>query len=333
MLRTSAEWLKEYPYKILDADGWDRTNYDFSFNKEAITREEFINRIAHSTITVVQTIDICTTCDYNYLYKGLSLLESLRTHTNGFVLHWLCMDDKTYEAVAGLKMENVIPYSLKSLEYADAELLAAKNNPPSQYGDAYSQYCWCLTPYFVNYLLKTLCTPILYCDADIYFFDSAKKIFEAMQEKSVAIHTHRFSGEFDDNNPAGWYNVGVMAFNNDYDGLRMSELWKNWLLKTDHEYYEKYGTCGDQKYLNLFIPTLGRDKVCVFDEDAGIMHLAPWCTHNPENKPPLFYHFSHFRIEGDSWFDNIRGEWNPSAEPNIFPLYQQYFESYKKQSS
>ena len=48
--KTSAEWIKEVGYEILDPDGWDRTNYDYSFNKEKITMEEFQKRISLSTV-------------------------------------------------------------------------------------------------------------------------------------------------------------------------------------------------------------------------------------------------------------------------------------------
>ncbi len=52
--KTSAEWESEIPERydlvILDPDGWDRTNFDYSFNKERITKEEFDKRVAKSTI-------------------------------------------------------------------------------------------------------------------------------------------------------------------------------------------------------------------------------------------------------------------------------------------
>lgn len=52
MKKTSAEWLKELDFEveILDPDGWDRSNYDYSFNKEKITEEEFKKRLFGSTI-------------------------------------------------------------------------------------------------------------------------------------------------------------------------------------------------------------------------------------------------------------------------------------------
>lgn len=52
--KTSEQWLSEvdekYSLCILDPDGWDRNNFDYSFNKERITKEEFDTRVANSTI-------------------------------------------------------------------------------------------------------------------------------------------------------------------------------------------------------------------------------------------------------------------------------------------
>ena len=53
MKKVSSEWIKEYNVKILDPDGWDRKNYDYSFNKEKITRKEFERRLVLSTVRCV----------------------------------------------------------------------------------------------------------------------------------------------------------------------------------------------------------------------------------------------------------------------------------------
>lgn len=50
ILKTSEEWQKEYPNpKVLDPDGWDRGNWDFSWKEEKITIEEYKNRLMTST--------------------------------------------------------------------------------------------------------------------------------------------------------------------------------------------------------------------------------------------------------------------------------------------
>ena len=55
-LKTSQEWYdiipKEHNLEIIDPDGWDRTNYEFSFNKERISKDEFDRRLMSSTIMV-----------------------------------------------------------------------------------------------------------------------------------------------------------------------------------------------------------------------------------------------------------------------------------------
>lgn len=48
-LRTSYEWNKIYNRFITDPDGWDRSNFQYSFYEEKITEEEFTRRLLHST--------------------------------------------------------------------------------------------------------------------------------------------------------------------------------------------------------------------------------------------------------------------------------------------
>ena len=48
--KTSAEWIKEVGYEVLDPDGRDRANFDYSWNKEKITMAEFQRRLALSTV-------------------------------------------------------------------------------------------------------------------------------------------------------------------------------------------------------------------------------------------------------------------------------------------
>lgn len=47
--KTSAEWQKDCEYIVMDPDGWDRTNYDYSWNQEEITEQEFDKRLGQST--------------------------------------------------------------------------------------------------------------------------------------------------------------------------------------------------------------------------------------------------------------------------------------------
>ena len=55
-LKTSQDWLTAVQAEtgdtitIADPDGWDRKNYEYSFNEELISRQEFDVRLSHSTV-------------------------------------------------------------------------------------------------------------------------------------------------------------------------------------------------------------------------------------------------------------------------------------------
>jgi hypothetical protein len=286
-------------------------------------------------------MNFCTLSDKNYLLKGLALYESLKTTTKDFTLHWLCMDEETFNKLIAIKKKNqyfanIKPYSLSGLEYHYAELRRAKQNPPSKYGTQYSQYCWCMTPWFMNYLLQFQVTSgeyLMYIDSDIYFYGSPLHIISAMHGKPIGIHTHRFSTM--EERETGNYNVGVVVFKSgDEAAMKWSKMWKGWLLDPKNEYYEKYGTCGDQKYMDLCAVMMGTQNVSVFDVEGDILHYAPWCTHNPKHQKPLFFHFSHFNhnLEAGTWTDSNNGEWKPASEPDMKPYYENYFEAIKEMS-
>lgn len=51
-VRTSEEWMDflKPGARVLDPDGWDRQNFNYSWNEEPITSEEFENRFYQSTV-------------------------------------------------------------------------------------------------------------------------------------------------------------------------------------------------------------------------------------------------------------------------------------------
>jgi len=53
--KTSSEWAAERTgtrLVILDPDGWDRSDWQYSFFKEPITEREFLTRLSESTIRI-----------------------------------------------------------------------------------------------------------------------------------------------------------------------------------------------------------------------------------------------------------------------------------------
>ena len=57
--KTSQEWqslIKEVV--VYDPDGWDRNNYEYSWEQEQITIQEFFMRVAESTCIYPEGFDI-----------------------------------------------------------------------------------------------------------------------------------------------------------------------------------------------------------------------------------------------------------------------------------
>ena len=49
-IKTSADWQKELiEITVIDPDGWDRKNYQYSWHEELITKEEYLRRRSLST--------------------------------------------------------------------------------------------------------------------------------------------------------------------------------------------------------------------------------------------------------------------------------------------
>jgi len=51
--KTSAEWKKTLEFRdvdIIDPDGWDRADWEYSWEVERITRTQFLQRLCESTV-------------------------------------------------------------------------------------------------------------------------------------------------------------------------------------------------------------------------------------------------------------------------------------------
>lgn len=247
-----------------------------------------------------------TLSDYNYLKFGKALLESLKNNSSSnFTVFYLCIDDKTYEELMDYD-SRVIPIKLEEVLSKYPDLVKYKKTNP------YNAFCWTLASSFSLYLLehKEL-DHIMYVDSDIYFYQDPKLVFDEIENKSVGIIRHRHNTSL---SVDGEFNVGIIYFKNDTDGVDCLKWWNNAIiLGTNPE----LGTCGDQKYLEGFIPRFG-DSVCVIDET--IAHGAPWnfrlyvydyfdqdgsVIWGNKRQPLVFNHFSKFGYteDGRIWPD------------------------------
>ena len=61
------------------------------------------------------TKHVVTLSDHNYIVNGMCLYESLAKHSQDFILHYLCLNDQTYDKLSSLGLDNLICYSMQEL--------------------------------------------------------------------------------------------------------------------------------------------------------------------------------------------------------------------------
>jgi hypothetical protein len=228
----------------------------------------------------------CTLFDKNYLYKGLALYSSLHTHCKEFTLWILCMDEPTYSILERMRLENVRLIPLDDFE--DDALREAKPNR------TFAEYCWTSTAPLILFVIQNEPTAdlVAYLDADLFFYSNPQPIYDELGGGSTLIIRHRFSSQYEAlEETSGIYNVSMVIFRRDRDGLECLAWWKERVLEAcalDPE----AGLCGDQKYLDDW-PTRFRNVVVLQHKGGG---LAPWNISN--------YHLS--RKDGDTYVDSDR---------------------------
>jgi len=267
----------------------------------------------------------CALGDTRYLPHLMCLIDSVRSNfTEEYKLHILALDDNVREKISKLRSGNdLVIYSInqvnedfqiRSIRYSPPSREAISNAHASNKDPGFVQFCWALASCFTHWLMDRIKSSITYIDADIYFFNDIKPFYKELGDKSIGLVRHRIpylmsSGEF---------NVGIVHFEFDKFGRAALSKWKSFLVNGQNNYALCFGTCGDQKYLEV-IYGIFRDNVAIVDEKFG--HLAPWnvTQHKYEDGKILwedkrqelcYFHFAHFVIESDtSYRASYNNEW------------------------
>jgi len=188
-----------------------------------------------------------TLFDKNYLSRGLALYDSLLKHCDDFFIYILTLDEETKMFLTNKNKKNIHIISLNEIESFYPELAEIKKNR------SVAEYCWTLTPYSIQYTIKTFkldsCT---YLDADIYFYNNPKIIFDEAKGYSIIITEHRYTPKDDQTKTSGKYCVQFTYFKNDNDGMEALEWWRQRCGEWCYNRYED-GKFGDQKYLDDWI--------------------------------------------------------------------------------
>jgi hypothetical protein len=274
----------------------------------------------------------CTLSDNNYLLKGLTLYHSLKEHEEDFKLHYLCIDDTIYDKLISLNIDDIIPYKLSDLMKYDGKLSKTKENMK------YSDFCFSLASYFPNYILRNNKQNVYYLDSDLFFYRDLDIIEEEINGKSIGIirHRHVERGHY-----VGEYNVGLVYFKYNNIGIECSNQWWEWVINPTNKHYKEYGTCGDQKYLELF-DTYYNGHISVIENNSS--QVAPynfdkvdWSPFTKTNRKVIykgkkhdltFCHFMQFKPKPNGY--DATGEPNNQKFLNIDSVKFLYDEYYNK---
>ncbi len=248
--------------------------------------------------------------DKNYLSRGLTLYESIKSHVSTFKIFILCLDEFTYDFFKNKKDEynNVVLITLDEIESHNNQLKECKTNRSK------IEFYFTLSPYLPLFVIEKYEVPhICSMDADLLFFSSPEKIFKYLDTYSIIITPHKFTIAIEEVYKFGLYNVSFQVFKNDVDGIGCLKLWEKqcieWCKDELDEVNDRYA---DQKYLDKW-PELFKDKVKVLDDDVS--GLAPWNISSyhisqrnqkfySNNNEIIFYHFHDFKIIGKNWVAN-----------------------------
>ena len=213
-------------------------------------------------------VTFCTLFDSNYLDKGLVLYNSLSNVMAEFKIYILAMDEKCYEILEDMKLNNVVPISLSDFE--NEKLLAVKAERSS------AEYCWTCSGSLILYVLENYgesnCT---YIDADLYFYRDPSFLIDEMinNGKSVSIIEHGFRKDFmyeHSVNGSGRFCVEFNTFLNNEESLTVLKQWIDDILKECSA--DTKGNLGDQSYL-----TEWPDKYdCIHIVENIGAGMAPW---------------------------------------------------------
>jgi hypothetical protein len=245
----------------------------------------------------------CTYFDKNYLAQGLALRESLvKQMPNNFMLYVLSLDDYVFEFFQKKIYEGIKVIRLEEIEEKYPELLEVKPHRKNY------EYYFTITPNLPWYIIERdkEVDVITYVDADIYFYQSPKILFDELGSDSVYIIPHFFSEQNKSSEIYGKYNVVFNTFKRDENGLACLDWWRKKCIEWCYDYVED-DKFADQKYLDMFPILFNGVKVCtnrganlaIFNLDNSVI-TKEGSLIKVNGSPLVFYHFHKLRFLHDN---------------------------------
>lgn len=269
---------------------------------------------------------LCTYCDIHFLARALALYASLVRHWPDFELTILCLDDTTFELLRRMALPRVHLVALAELERYDPALPAVRGTR-SRLG-----YYLTTTPLLPRYVLDHApdASSVFYLDADLYFFSHPGPVHAELGHGSILVHEHSAAMV---GHPHGTFNVGLVGFQRDEQGLACLALWRERCLGWCDEWEGPGGAFGDQAYLDEWASRFSRFVVA---RGRGI-GFAPWnlaerkLTREPDGRwlvdgdPLVFFHFHGLRGIGPAGLATALASFDTRIAPEVSSvIYRPY---------
>jgi len=270
-----------------------------------------------------------TLFDFNYLSRGLCLIESLtNTLHERFTLFILALDQETIAYFSAHPNSQVVILSLEQVEAHFQELNEAKRNRSK------IEYYFTLSPVLPLYILENYkdCNRITSLDADIFFFDSPEFFFKEINENDILITPHDFSPRLNDLAKYGIYNVSFQSFPNTKNGFDVLHDWKQKCLAWCKDYSDpETGYFADQKYLDDW----SQEFTHIVPIRLKTFGRAPWNISSTnliytgdkfyvDDKPLVYYHFHNLRLKGNLVTHDLQNYDMPDLTRAVKSLYRIY---------
>ena len=234
--------------------------------------------------------------------------RSLQRYDPEAVLWVLALDDYTARILGLLCDERLRVVLIDQLESSDEALVRAKENRSRV------EYYFTLSPCWPRWLLENHpeIGQITYLDADLFLFGSLEGIWRELETRgaSVLMTEHRFGSELKRFEKHGVYNVGILSFRRDVEGMGCLDDWRERCLAWCYDRLED-GKYADQKYLEAW-PERWGEAVWVCDHPG--VNAAPWNWTNHrvranvgeavtfDGQPVLLFHFARLRAIWGTWW-------------------------------
>jgi hypothetical protein len=229
------------------------------------------------------------------------------------------MDEDVEHSLSALEPDGVRTIAPRELE--DARLLAAKADRNAR------EYCWTLTSFAFDAVFERCpeAARVTYLDADLFFFDSPRPLFEELENAgaSILVTEHGYDPAYDKSEIVGRFCVQFLTMDRSPRAAEVRRWWQERVLEWCYDRREP-GRFGDQKYLDRW-PELFGDRICVLSRKE--LALAPWnvrmesARHGGDPKP-VFYHFHSFRIVTPWRARSVEGGY--AIPRSAMKLYREY---------